>query len=305
MSSNLFFTINFAFSILAALIALTVALIILTTVALTRHCRTRPNLLICNTSVATICYYLLNLLSVYYGSRRDWAVYQPACTFRAYCYTVLCAAICYSYSIQALSRLFFTVLYMHKYLQTWSVHWTMIIVSWSVSILAPLIPLLFFQHGYRLEEESHLCLPTVKVFSTSMCAVVIAFLIPLNFVTVIYGLIFCFARRSTHRIRSFTARLKTASMTSQTALLKVKREIKLIKNILILICLLLFGGTPYLTLVLWHALSSRPLPPSFYLLSTNFIAIFIALKMVTLFCMCKQIKSNLQKYLARRSRYCP
>ena len=79
MLPDLFYTINFSLSIIASIIALT--------------------------SIATILYYSLNLTSVIYGLHDNWAYHQSACAFHAYCYTTLCAAICYSYSIQAVSRL--------------------------------------------------------------------------------------------------------------------------------------------------------------------------------------------------------
>ena len=296
MLPNLFYIINFTLSIIASLIALIIAFLILIIVFTNRHCRTIANLLICNTSVATIFYYSLNLISIIYGLRADWAYYQPACIFRAYCYTVLCAVICYSYSIQAISRLLFTVFYTHKYFQTWYIHWMMIIISWFISILTPIIPF-FFQHGYRLEEESHICIPTTKVFFTSMFSVIIAFVIPLNIVTIIYAIIFYYARQSTRRIIGFSSHVRM--VTTQTAIVKVKREIRLMKKIFILLSLLLCGGTPYLILVLWHKISKQPPPESFYLLSTNFIPIFIALKMVTLFCMCKKMKHIPSQYLSR------
>ncbi|UJR32171.1 hypothetical protein I4U23_019637 [Adineta vaga] len=265
MLPNLFYIINFSISIFVAIIALIIAFLILISVICHRSCRTISNLLICNTSIATIAYYLLNLISIFYALQNNWAYHQPACVFRAYSYTVLCAALCYSYSIHAISRLFFTVFYTHKSLQTWFVHWTMILISWSVSILTPIVPLLIFKHGYQLEEESRICLPTTKIFLSSICSLSIAFLIPLTIVTSIYGIIFFHARQSTHRIRGFTSNVTTMMMTSQPKLLKVKREIKLMKKILILVCLLLCGGTPYSILVLWHFLCTKSPPESVFI----------------------------------------
>ncbi|CAF0764434.1 unnamed protein product [Adineta ricciae] len=302
MLPELFYIINFSISISAAIIALTTAFLILITVICIRSCRTIPNLLICNTSVATILYYLLNLVSIFYALQNDWEQHQPGCVFRAYSYTALCAALCYSYSIHAISRLLFTVFYTHKSLQTWFIHWMMIIISWSISILTPTIPL-FFQHGYQLENESRICLPTVKIFSTAICSVLIAFIIPLNIVASVYSSIFFYAWKSTYRIRSLNSHATNLMISSHTRLLKVKREIKLMQKILVLICLVLFGGTPYFILVLWHVLLEESPPEPFYLLSTNCIAIFISLKMITLFCMCKQIKTNVLHYLLKLQRY--
>jgi hypothetical protein len=298
MLPNLFYTINFSVSIIASIIALIFAFLILLIVIINRHCRTIANLLTCNTSIATILYYLLNITSVTFSLRDDWAYHQPACTFRAYCYTTLCAAICYSYSIQAISRLFFTVFFKHKCLQTWYIHWMMIITSWLISILMPIIPF-FFEHGYGLEVEAHLCVPSTKIFFTSIFYVIIAFVIPLNIVTIIYTIIFYYVRQSTRRVIGFISNTTTMTITTNNTILNVRREMKLMKNMSILISLLICGGTPYLILVLWHVILTQSPPESFHLLSTNFIPIFIALKMIALFCMCRKVKHSALQYLRK------
>ena len=278
------------------------AFLILIIVILDRNCRTITNLLTCNSSVATILYYILNLISVIYGLRDDWAYHQPACAFRAYCYTTLCAAICYSYSIQAVSRLYFTVLFKYKYLQSWYIHWTMIIISWLISILIPIIPF-FFEHGYRLEEESHICVATTKIFFTAIFSVIIAFIIPLNIITIVYSIIFFYVRKSTRRVIGFISNTAIMTITTTSSILNVRREMKLAKRMFIILTLLICGGTPYLILILWHAiLIQHPPPESFYLLSTNLIPIFISLKMIALFFMCRQVKHSVLQYLRKLTR---
>lgn len=109
MLSNLFYTVNFALSIVASIIALMFAFLLIIIDVVNKQCHTVANLLTCNTTVAIIFYTITVLQSNILGLREDGLYYQPACTFRAYCLVMACATICYSYSIQPISRLFFAV----------------------------------------------------------------------------------------------------------------------------------------------------------------------------------------------------
>jgi hypothetical protein len=165
MLTNLFYTINFSLAIVVSIIALIFAFLTIIIFVINRQCRTISNLLACNTAIAVIFYYILNLFSSIYGLREDESYNQPACIFRGYCYTASCTAICYSYLIHAISRLFSAVFYNHRSLLTWSVHWLMIIINWFICITSPIVPI-FVYGRYRLEQESHLCIATTKIFIT-------------------------------------------------------------------------------------------------------------------------------------------
>jgi ABC-type Fe3+-siderophore transport system permease subunit len=82
-----------------------------------------------------------------------------------------------------------------------------------------------------------------------------------------------------------------------------KRELKLMSNILILVCILICGGISYLVLVLWHATQKQSSPKSFYLLAMITILIVTAIKMVTLFCMNKEVKNITIKYLRKLTQF--
>jgi hypothetical protein len=79
-----------------------------------RPCHTITDLLICNTSAIVIIYTICNFVTAVYDLREDCALNQPACICRTYLFLVLDVALCYLYSIQAISRLFFVVLHKQK-----------------------------------------------------------------------------------------------------------------------------------------------------------------------------------------------
>jgi hypothetical protein len=292
MLSSLFYIVNFSLLIIVSVVGIIFACLTLTIVIIDRKCHTTTNLFLCNTSVAIICIFILHLIDFAYSLPDNWVNYQPACGFRAYIASMLCAVICYSYSIQALSRLFSVVFYKYKYLQASRVHWLMIIISWLISILTSIVPF-FYHNAYGLEQESRMCTNTTKIFFTSLYSVVIDFVIPLNIVTVIYGIIFHYARQSTRRVVTFI------SNTTKISTLNVKREMKLMKNMSLSLGLLTCGGTPYLILVLWHATQDQPPPEAFYLLSIMSILICSSLNMIALFYMSKDVKNSAVGYLRK------
>jgi len=298
MLPNIFYIINFSISIFASSISLSAGFLMIIIVIINRQCRTITSMMMCNTAAATIIYSILQLISAGYGLRNDWFSYQPACLFRLYCYNGVCIAVCGSYAVQSISRLFFSVLYKHQYLLSWRIHCYLIIANYLLTIVGP-IPLVFMKNGCGLEPESRLCTVTTKVFSASMWAVTIAYLIPLSIVTIIYGIILYRARQSTRRVGAFAPSMISNAVTNNNVP-NFKREIKLMKNILILVGILVCAGIPYLTLVIWHVTKIQPPPPeATYLLAMITISVFFAIKMITLFFMNKEVRNIAVEYIRK------
>lgn len=265
-------------------------------VLINRQCHTVTNMMMCNTAVATIIYSMLQLVSAGYALREDWFSNQPACLFRSYFYNGVCIAVLSSYAMQSISRLFFAVLYKHQNLLSWRIHCYLIIGNCLMSILGP-IPLIFMRNGCGLEPESRLCMVTTKVFSASMWAVTIAYLIPVSVVTIVYAIVFYHTRQSTRRVGAFAPSKVSNALTNNHAV-HLKREMKLIQNILILVSILICAGIPYQTLVIWHVTQKQPPPPPepTYLLAMITISVAFAIKMIVLFYMNKEVKNVVMKY---------
>jgi len=304
MLSNLFYIITFSLSIVVSIVNLLFGFIIIIVVIINRQCRTVTNLLMCNTAAATSIYAVLQIFSAGYGLRDDWLHNQPLCVFRAYCYVTVCIIVSGSYALQSISRLFFAVLYKYKYLLTWRIHWFMIIANYLMAIVGPIVPV-FVGDGYEFEVDSRLCMATTKVFYSSMLAVTIAYLIPLSIVTIIYGIIFHRARQSARRVVAFVPIRASNTPTSNPTAAKpnLKRELKLMTNIIILVGILICAGIPYLIMVLWHATLRQPPPEPFYLLTMVNISVFFVVKLIVLFCMSKEVKHITVEYLRKCGRF--
>ena len=288
MISDLFYTINFAFGIAITLVGLIFGFLTISIVIINRQCCTISNLLICNVTAGFILYFIVNFIGCTCGLRSDWFHHQPACAFRGYVFMVSCIVICYSYLAQAISRLFFAVLFKYQFLLTWRTHWFIIIVSWLISIALPILPL-FYNHGYVLEEESRYCILTTKIFSTSMYVMTTGFLAPFSMVIIIYAIILYHARQSTRRVTAVATTTITNRSTQNVPLPNFRREVTIMSNMLILIGIFSCGGIPYFTLVLWHHTQIPP-PESLYLLAINFISMSTSLMVIALFLVNKEVR---------------
>ena len=297
MLSDIFYIVNFSFSILISIVGMIVSISMISIVATHRPLRTVTNLLTCNTSMTVLVYFISILIPSVYGFREDWASKQPLCIFRAYCSLASCACLCYSYALQAMGRFFSTVLYKHKFLVTYRVQVCLILLNWTLGVVLPIVPI-FFDGGFVYEKEARLCVPTTHRFLTSMYGVTTAFIIPLNIAIIVYSAIFYHTRRSSRRVVAFV------SDTMAPRLPNAKREMTLARNMLVLLGIFGSGGLLYLVLVLWNVIEPVNSPPeSLYLLSNNSISFFIALMMLTLFHMNKQVKDTALGYLYHENRH--
>ena len=298
MLLDLFYKICFSLSIVASAVSLLFGLLMITIVLINRPCHTLTNLMLCNTAVMTMIYSVLQLVSSYYGLRKDWLIHQPGCIFRAYCYVAVCIAVSGSYAIHSISRFFFSVLYRHKHLLTWRTHYFLIFISYVFTLVGPIPPILF-GYGYAFEVESRLCLATTKVLYSSMLAVIIAYLIPLSIVLILYTIIIFHARQSVRRVFALKEDRPSHAKQKNSIGPNFKREMKLMKNIFILIGILVCAGIPYLTMVIWHAASEQPPPKAFYLLTMVNISLFFLVKIIVLFVMNKDVRMITFNYLRK------
>ena len=296
MLSDMFYIVNFSFSILISIVGMIGSISIVAIFATHRPLRTVTNLLTCNTSMTILIYFINILISSIYGFHEDWALEQPMCVVRAYFILVSCTCLSYSYALQAMGRFFFTVLHKHKYLATYRVHSILIVLNWTIGIASPILPI-FFEGALAYDKDARLCVPIVRKTSISAYCITTTFIIPLNIAGIVYGAIFYHARRSSRRVVAFVSDTMTPRVPN------AKREMKLARNMLILLGTFGAGGIPYLVLVLWNAIGPKNSPPeSLYLLSTNSISFCIALMMITLFHMNKQVKDTVLAYLHHEHR---
>ncbi|CAF0843662.1 unnamed protein product [Rotaria sordida] len=290
MPSDLFYIINFSCAIIASIIGLIFSFTLILIIITNQQCHSMSNLLACNTSVAVIFYLILTISASIYGFRQDWTWNSPLCTFRAYSFVVTLAAVCYSFSIQSLSRLFFVIHYKRRYLLTWRTHVIMIIFNWLISSSIPMVPL-FIDGSLGLEKESRTCIVKANAFLAAIYCMIMIIGIPLCVSIMVYCSILYHVRQSTYRILRSDQNINKY-LTIQNA----KRELKLVRHILIQIVCASCGGIIFLINVFWQALSEIPLPKPMYLLEINLTTMGVSLITIAHFMLNTQVKKIVCRY---------
>ena len=293
MLSDLFYSITFTGSIVASTIIIVLSFAIVATIIAPRPCRTIKNLVLANTAVATCIFAVFQIILAAYGYRADASHIPPACVFQAYFYIGVVVLVIASYSVQSISSFFFAVLYRHKFLLSWRIHWLLIAANYLYAVVGP-IPLFFIEDDLGFDERARLCLPSPKVWRGSLYCVFMAYLVPLNTVFILYAIIFYQTRQSGRRVAAFgpdTAATDTRTTAAKTMTRNMQREMKLMKKILILVGFVLMAGLPCSMIVMWQAVIAYPQPPEpLYLLSVVNITVVYVIKIAVLLFMNKEVK---------------
>ncbi|CAF1512527.1 unnamed protein product [Adineta steineri] len=226
------------------------------------QCRSITNLLICNSCTCLLYYAIATIMKIAFMMISDLTKYislnTTFCQLSAALYFSACISVSLSFLVQAISRYFITILYKYKILLTFRINWILIISNWMISFIIPgfmfISPL-----AYHYESESRMCILTIKHFSTSFSAMIVIFCIPLCIIIFLYGLIL---QQSVHQNQ----------IDSNTfAMLRMKRNLKVFRNILISVTILGIGGTPYFICDIINRFIQ--IPSQLYSLSILFISI--------------------------------
>ena len=291
---NIFYIFNFSLSIVISLIGITLCSTLLIAVLRHRKCHTISNLLACNTSIAIISYLILAIHASIYGFREDWALHAPLCIPRAYLFTGSIATVCYSFAIQSLSRLFFTIYYQYRCLLTWHLHRLLIMINWLIGFTIPLYAL-SKQGSLAFERQSRICVLKTNWFFVAMFSMITIIFIPVGVTIVVYRKLFDYSRQSTDRMLRISRYVNTRRVR-----LNVRRDLKLAQQIFIHTTCASCGGMIFFFNVFWQAFCPRPLPKYLFLL--GYILMTVGMGMISLahFLLNKKVKKLVWKYICQR-----
>ena len=241
------------------------------------QCRSITNLLVCNSSAALIFYVIAITIQIsFLFQTNNQPIDSTFCKIRAFIYLFACSVKSLSYLVQAISRWFITIHYKHRLLVKYRTNIIIIITSWIVSLtisagmfISPL--------SYKYEPMSKLCVLTSTVFPTSFITILLVFLIPVHVIILLYGIILW----HTTRIQ----RIHPHGFTEITS----KRNLKVFHHILILVIILIVGGTPYCLSIIINKIGETPWP--LYSLSIVFISLSASMESITIFYINQQVKT--------------
>ena len=264
-----FFIVMGILFIIVALATALFSLITLSTIITSwhPHCRSVSNFLVANSCLATLVFDITISIQIPYffhiDLHEDPDHPTAFCRMRGFLFLLGCIAKMCSYLIQAISRYFFTVLYKRKSLLTYRTNASLILAGWIYSLILA-CTLLVSPVAFQYEIESRLCVMTSKIFHTSFTLMVLAFVIPVNIIICLYGSILWHTFRSNQIQPSAVERRNN------------KRNIKVFQNILMLLGIVLVGGTPFVFSTIINRIGQTPWP--WYAISIFFIVLSTAVE---------------------------
>jgi len=153
------------------------------------------------------------------------------CRWRAYFAYVGIAGVMYSYLIQAISCFFFSAMSLkYRWLTTFKTHYILIGIQWLIVFLITSSSIITNDITFH---PNKLCLIPMKNTLHAICAIFAYYGIPLLIIIIIYIYIYC-------RIKQ----IKRNAATIAKSTISQKRDLGLLRNIIIIISIYLGGGLP-------------------------------------------------------------
>ncbi|UJR25662.1 hypothetical protein I4U23_007013 [Adineta vaga] len=188
------------------------------------------HLLMCNTCISSVIYCTMQTINYAFLIFLPWITSDLACKWRGYLAYVSVSAATYSYLVQAISRLFFSI-YAIKYpwLTTFNAHYVLILVHWFTVFTIPLSALITNDIYFR---PGLLCWVPARRTIHMMYTGVAFYILPVATILIIYVVIYRKLRQS-----------KRAATTLNNTM-SDKRDLEVLRNIVILLCIYIAGGIP-------------------------------------------------------------
>ena len=218
--------IIFSLFLVHVIIALVLCHFILFIIAFTKTLHSPANLLLCNTCFATILHFIITTIQIclFYTESilGDWW-----CRILAYLTYSFLHMVCYSYVIQALSRLLFIAFHQHHYFLQYKFHFILVICQILISFLTLLSSLVTKDVVFRSFQMCYIQPTRVLHVAASF---VTGYIAPFGIIIIIYTIIYCRVIRSSAFLRGRSH--------------ETKRDLQVMRNILVLFLVFLSAGIP-------------------------------------------------------------
>ena len=262
-------------------VVLGISIVIIHVTSQNSKLRTISNMLICNTCVISLFYSATTFLQIFmvvFNTHHKYSDSRTFCVIRAYLATVTSTLLSFSFLLQAVSRLFFTVFFNHRnLLLTFKFHYYLLVLQWAIGFLLPLSILIRSDHV--LYRPVNFC--TIDIRNTLHLAYLYsgAYLLPVVLIVLIYV-------RIVYRVNDSKNTASTRAKRNNSR----SREARLLKNIIILVSIFTFGGLPSVIYVSVMA-PRRILSIHFFIFSLLTIPLAIAMEKVAVLCLNSDIRT--------------
>ena len=223
-------------SFLSILIAACMASLILFLVVRIRRLHTVTHLLICNASMASIFYCLVQSVNYVFLLFIPSQTTDISCRCRAFFAYMAIAAVMYSYLAQAISRFLVSSLSsQHRWAMAFRTHIMIIVVQWIVVLLVPLPALIAEDIHYR---PFALCWVSRQSTLHLTYTVLVYYAIPALSIFTLYGYIYVRVKRG------------RASVFITIRQHRSHRDLELLCNIMILFIIYVVGALPTIVFII-------------------------------------------------------
>lgn len=244
MAQDIFFSIIFSLVLGSTIFGIFMGVVIIVIIARHQQYRDRPNLLVCNTTVAAILFFGITVESCINGFQPKWTLTQSACMSRTYCLVMFSTAFIYSYVIQSINRLF-SVIYSHKrHLLAWHTSCWLIACVWMVSIILPVQPLL--AGAFVSEPGIRLCVVTPQYLSVSIYLITFGIVLPYAMILFVYVKVIRHIRTASKQIFPTT----TIDLAALISAKKHREELGTLTSIIVQAGIYGLGTIPSLILII-------------------------------------------------------
>ena len=276
LNDHLDVNIIFVVILSSIILALFLCVYIIALVAFTKSLHTLANLLVCNTCFGTILYSITITVKICFFYTQ-FVFSDSICQTLAYLNTACLSMIIYSYNIQALSRLFFTILYRHRSLLSYKTHAILIVGQLGLSFLIPLPTFLSRIVQFRV---MHMCYIDMTDILHVSYFFVSTYFFPFVVTVGIYACIY-------YRVVQSSKAARQSSHSHQ-------RDLLLMRNIFILFMILVLAGAPGIGYSIAHS-NTKPLPNNFYFVLVLCTTLAAVIKTMCIIVLNSEIRKKTKK----------
>lgn len=217
-------------SMAAALIAVGIACTILASVIFTKRLHSVTHLLICNSSIASIFFCIVQCVNYSFLSLITWETTNLSCRWRGFFGYMAVAAVVYSYLAQAVSRFLLAILAtQYRWAASVRTHIILILIQWLIVSLVP-TPAIVTEDIYH--RPFSLCWVPREFTLHIVYTVVAYYLVPAISIFTIYMSIYCRVKR--RRNSFFITRSRG----------RPNRDLEVLYNIMVLFAIYTLGAIP-------------------------------------------------------------
>ncbi|CAF1240546.1 unnamed protein product [Didymodactylos carnosus] len=232
--------------ITACVTAIVLSLLCLIVILLNRQLHTVSNLLVFNSCLCELIFSSVMLAVagyLCYSDIHQLTVPTPLCAFRGYFGYTTVAAQNWSYLIQAIHR-YICVVHHHKRQQTsYHLHICFIVIQWIYCILFPL-PLLLIPTQIQYIPANQMCQVPIFHSLQMMYLALCIYLTPVISIIIIYFLLVKYVNKMARQQQ------QQQHQSTHITLFQARRQLSMLKRIILLIIFLVTCCGPYMSFVL-------------------------------------------------------